>query len=440
MLKVHRASTKSRMTWSSARYAALLGRVAVGTGMVAASVLATTAISASAAQGARPAAVNFPGELFAVTCTSPVDCWATGSGGTAGETPNQVLHWGGAKWTPVSVPSPAGSGPGDNNQLSSVRCLKANDCWAVGSFKISGHAQDTQALHWNGKKWKVTSTADPGGDASNSFSYLSDVSCTSSKNCFAVGNFGLFVSNISNQVQRRLNLVLRWNGTKWARVKVPNPAGNGMDDGNFLNVVRCTSASNCWAAGDFGPIGDTPQLSNLLLHWNGKKWATASAPNPGGTSAGDDNEIKALACTSSSNCWASGAFGQVDARQVRTRGLDELLHWNGRSWSKVTAPNPDGTSGGSLNELDAVTCSSASSCWATGDFGGMSKTRNLAIRWNGKKWQKAGTPDPATSLNDLLGVRCTSGSNCFAVGEAFSAGSPTVDEILHWNGKKWAVG
>jgi hypothetical protein len=433
-----RGTSKSRMSWNSARYTGLLGRVVVGTGLVAASVLATTAMSASAAPGARPAAVSFPGQLLSVTCTSPVDCWAVGNGGLAGEAPNQILHWGGAMWTPQTVPSPAGTGPGDLNQLASVRCLNANDCWAVGFAKASGNAQDTQALHWNGTKWKVTSTPDPGGVASNSFSYLTDISCTSAKNCFAVGNFGLFVSNNSIQVQRRLNLVLRWNGTKWTKTSVPSPAGKGMNDGNFLNAIRCTSASNCWAAGDFGPMGDTPHLRNELLHWNGKKWATASVPNPGGTGAGDDNEIKALSCTSPSNCWASGAFGQIDLQLTRTKGLDELLHWNGRSWSKATAPNPDGTGSTSLNELDAVTCTSASNCWATGDFG-MSPTRNLAVHFNGKKWQKAGTPDPATTVNDLLGVRCTSASNCFAVGEAFSAGSPTVDEILHWNGKKWQV-
>jgi hypothetical protein len=445
MLNRHARSARSWLTWNSAGYAALFGRVVIGTGLVTASVLATTTLSASAASQARPGAVSFPGVLEAVTCTSPVDCWAVGDGGPAGTTLNQVLHWGGAMWSQVTVPSPAGGGSGDFNQLSSVRCLNPDDCWAVGFSRAAGNAQNTQALHWNGKRWKVIATPDPGGVATNSFSYLTDVSCTSAKNCWAVGNDGLFVSNISNQVQRRVNLVLRWNGKKWSQTKVPNPAGTGMNDGNFLNAVRCTSASNCWAAGDFGPIGDTPHLRNLLLRWNGTKWKTASVPNPGGTGAGDDNEIKALSCASASNCWATGAFGRINPDLNRTMGLDELLHWNGRSWSKATAPNPGGTSGDSLNELDAVTCSSAVSCWATGEFGGngSNPARNLAVRWNGKKWQKAGTPNPAGTgtgdVNDLLGVRCTSSSNCFAVGEAFTVGLPTVDEILHWNGRKWQV-
>jgi hypothetical protein len=444
MLTLHGRPAKSWLTWNSVRHAAMFGRIVIGTGMVTASVLATTALSASAASGAPSGVLSFPGELLAVTCTSPVDCWAVGDGGPPGTAENQVLHWGGAIWTSQTVPSPAGAGPGDFNQLSSVRCLRSNDCWAVGSSQIGGHAQDTQALHWNGHKWKVFGTPDPGGDASNSFSYLSDVSCISGNNCWAVGNFGLFVSNISNKVQRRLNLLLHWNGTKWSKAKVPNPAGTGMNDGNFLNAIRCTGATNCFAAGDFGPIGDTPHLRNLVLRWNGKKWQTmASVPNPGGTGAGADNEIKSLACTSGTNCWASGAFGRIDPDLNRTRGLDELLHWNGRSWSKAAGvPNPDGVGGTSLNELDAVTCSGASVCWATGEFGsGASPVRNLAIRFNGKKWQKTATPDLAGTgtgdVNDLLGVRCTGSANCFAVGSAFTPGSPTIEVILHWNGKKW---
>jgi hypothetical protein len=441
MKKLHQRAARSWLTWNSARSAGLLGRVVIGTGLVTASVLAGTTLPASAAPGAQPQAVSFPGLLTAVTCNSPVDCWAVGDGGPAGMTLNQVLHWGGAMWTPQTVPSPGGTATGDFSQLSSVRCLSMDDCWAVGLFREAGNAQNTQALHWNGHHWTVTKTPNPGGDASNSFSYLSDVSCTSPKNCWAVGNSGLFVSLNTNQVQRRLNLVLRWNGTKWSQVKVPNPAGKGMNDGNFLNAVRCTSASNCWAAGEFGPIGDTPHLRNLMLHWNGRNWGTASVPNPGGTGSGADNEIKALSCTSASNCWASGAFGQIDPRLNRTTGLDELLHFNGRSWAKVIVPNPGGTSSGSLNELDAVTCSGATNCWATGEFGGngVSGARNLAIRFTGKKWHKVGTPNPATTVNDLFGVRCTGSKNCFAVGEAFSAGSPAVDEILQWNGKKWGV-
>jgi hypothetical protein len=452
MLTLHGRPVTSWLTWNSARYAAMFGRIVIGAGLVTASVLAATALPgsaatalpASAASGARPRAASLPGELHAVTCTSPVDCWAVGDGGPPGMAENQVLHWDGATWTPRPVPTPGGTAPGDFAQLSSVRCRNSDDCWAVGSTQAGGHAQNTQALHWDGHQWKVFATPDPGGDASNSFSYLSDVSCITGRNCWAVGNFGLFVSDNSNQVQRRLNLVLHWNGTRWSKAKVPNPAGTGMNDGNFLNAVRCTGAKLCFAVGDFGPIGDTPHLRNLVLRWNGKKWqATASVPNPGGTGSGDDNEINALACSSEMNCWAAGVFGSLDPDLNRTRGIDELLHWNGRTWSKASAPNPDGTGSTSRNELDAVTCSGAASCTATGEFGGegASPVRNLAIRLNGKKWQQTFTPDLAGTgtgaVNDLFGVRCTGSANCFAVGSGFTPGSPTVEVILRWNGKRW---
>ena len=125
------------------------------------------------------------------------------------------------------------------------------------------------------------------------------------------------------------------------------------------------------------------------------------------------------------------------------KALDQLLRFNGRNWSKVKAPNPDGTATGKFNLLDGVTCSSKINCWAVGQFGGAPsgsrRSLNSALRWNGKKWQKAGTPDPGTADDNLLGVKCTSASRCFAVGQAFTAGIPAFDELLQWNGSKWIV-
>jgi hypothetical protein len=79
------------------------------------------------------ASASMTAELNGVFCTSSANCWAVGqqtpSGGAAGI--NQVLHWGGSKWRPVTVPEPGGSAKGDSNTLGSVRCWNARDCWAV---------------------------------------------------------------------------------------------------------------------------------------------------------------------------------------------------------------------------------------------------------------------------------------------------------------------
>ncbi len=420
----------------SLRYSSLLGRLVVGAGLIAASVAAASSPSALAA----PKLVNDPGSLRSVTCTSPTNCWAVGDAGMPAMAQSLALHFNGATWSPVTVPHPEGtSGVGVFSALNSVRCLNANDCWAVGNWHAPRLAENNLALHWNGQKWKLFSAPNPGGVSSGSFSDLTDVSCTSKSSCWAVGDSGLINPVVTGPILKQVNEALRWNGHKWSLVKVPNPAGTGMGDTDILNAVRCTSASSCWAAGDFGPqTSINSRLRDLMLRWNGKKWQTSSIPNPGGTGNGDDNELAGLSCPSARNCWAVGTFGRINSPGDRLKAQDLVLHFNGRSWSKAKAPNPDGTGNGKINLLNGVTCSSSTNCWAVGQFG-QGPASNSALRWNGKNWQEVTTPNPGLTTNDLLGARCTGLKDCFAVGVAFTAGDPEFAELLRWNGQKWAV-
>ena len=54
-------------------------------------------------------------------------------------------------------------------------------------------------------------------------------------------------------------------------------------------------------------------------------------------------------------------------RRIHNGSAYETLieHWDGTSWSIVTSPNGSTTQD---NLLDSVTCTSASQCWAVGDY------------------------------------------------------------------------
>jgi hypothetical protein len=381
--------------------------------------------------------------LNGVYCTAFVNCWAVGdTGKDGGAEVNQILHWTGKKWTEASVPSPGGTGSGDFSELFAVRCSKPSDCWAVGERrKGSGPTLDV-ALHWNGKKWIQVPTPAPGGTGSDDFSNLFEVTCASSSNCWAVGEYGNGDA-VGGEVV--LNQALHWNGKAWRQVHTPNPAGTSDNDGNGLDSVRCTSASNCWAVGLYGSIGASERLHNLALHWNGKKWATVTTPNPGGTGKGAVNELNGLSCTAASNCWADGVYGSLAPGAFVSLTL--ALHWNGKKWAKVTTPNPDGTGNMAMNSLAAVSCTNATNCWAVGSYGSADASTgaalNLALRWNGKKWAKVTAANPGGTsggaVNQLTGVRCTSTVHCWAVGQAIKAGSLSVfNQALRWNGTKWS--
>jgi hypothetical protein len=394
-----------------------------------------------AAPATAAASVGLVSFLDGVFCTSRTRCWAVGgqAAGAGMGIANQVLRWNGTRWRKVSVPNPGGTGADSVSELFAVRCVAAANCWAVGE-RSGGGALLNEALHWNGKKWTTVRTPDPGGKGSGSISELEDSTCVTSADCWAVGDFG---SGTEGPTEKRINQVLHWNGKKWTRLRVVNPGGTRTGHVNTLYSVRCLSANDCTAAGDYGTTSASGVLRNQALHWNGKKWSQVNTANPGGTKPGGLNEVFALGCAAADNCWATGSYGSTSPPGTN---LNEILHWNGTKWAKTATPNPDGTKTGKGNELDAATCVSSANCWAVGNYGstmvGDGVGRNEALHWNGRKWAKVKTPNPAGTatgdINELLGVRCSAPGNCWAVGILESLTNGVRDEILHWNGKKWS--
>lgn len=377
--------------------------------------------------------------LSGVFCTSAANCWAVGTHSTGKTIVNLVLHWNGKTWRNVAVPHPGGAGSGFVSLLYAVRCLAARDCWAVGEYAKGGAYLD-EALHWNGRKWYSVATPAPAGSRSGDINELYDSTCTSSRSCWAVGDYGK--SNGSSE--KRLNQVLHWNGKRWSSVRISDPGGTNAGHVNTLSAVRCLSPANCLVDGDYVTSAATTYVAlNEAMHWNGKRWSEVRTPNPGGTAAGSFSQLYALACGSPTSCWGAGSYG---TNEPTITTLNQILHWNGRSWARVVTPSPDGTSAGATNELYGATCGTSHDCWAVGSYGNSAGAIvNEALHWNGKKWSLVSTPNPDGTAtgdrNTLLAARCTSSTNCWAVGYLETMDTTTEqiqNEILHWNGRKWS--
>ena len=323
-------------------------------------------------------------QLSAVGCDPASHCWAAGEHGTrSGATFSEVLRWTGGRWVTASIPDPH-----RQSSLSAISCPAPHRCLAVGWTKPRGKAIRAGALRWNGTRWSVTSA--PAGVGS-----LAALSCTAPRACWAL--------------DAQDGLAVHWNGHRWGRLaRFPGTVDP--------NAIACPTAADCWVVGLYvRPHNDS--LYNLIMHWNGRTWRGVRVPQPGNT-----NVLNAVTCVSKANCWAAGSNDTRASVRIR----NEVLHWNGRRWSRV--PTPKGPRVNS--ELLGISCLTKASCWAVGDDGATTE----ALHWNGHNWSLAGTPDPG-GAGFLFGVRCPSRADCLAVG--YSHLPPSQNLALHWNGTKW---
>jgi uncharacterized membrane protein len=260
---------------------------------------------------------------------------------------------------------------------------------------------------------------------------LDAVSCLSARECTAVG------------AGTTGALAEKWNGKNWA--VEATPPGDSQ-----LFGVSCTSATACTAVGDVHPASGSAVDLTLAEHWNGKKWAVEATPNPAGRV--DLASLEGVSCSSATACTAVGAV----AMGTRTSPKPAFMMaegWNGKKWVIERTPEPKGVVSSGLSR---VSCSSATSCVAVGNYASSSLGGPFALveGWNGKKWAFALPPNPkgtctggskpgCTVDSEFLGVSCTSVKACTAVGQyvPFNGQHPYLASTLaeRWNGKTWTI-
>ena len=326
--------------------------------------------------------------LSGVSCKSTTACTAVGYSQNPDTAPSGLTlaeAWNGSKW--VIEPTPAAANV--HAYLSGISCTSVTACTAVGYYVNGTLNTTTLAEAWNGSKWLIEPTPNPGGSLA---SRLSGVSCASATACIAVGKY-------FNSAGIELTLAEAWNGTRWAIEPTPDPTGTYIG----LSGVSCASALACTAVGSY--VGSNPPLTHTLAEaWNGTRWAIEPIASVKNLESG----LGAISCTSATVCTAVGWIGSVAA----TRTLAET--WDGTNWTIHATPNP-GLS--QYYDLRGVACTSATACTAIGqayDPGGKNDV-TLALGWNGSKWVMEPTPNPAGG-GVLSGVSCSSPTVCTAVG------------------------
>lgn len=348
-------------------------------------------------------------DIVAVTCLSTSDCWGVGRQRNGSIWQNLIEHWDGSSWSLAASPNTSTS---DDNFLYSVACTSSSQCWAVGNHSIVSNFGFAQPLieRWDGTAWTIDDSPQTSPEQQDAI--LSGVTCNSANDCWAVG---LYVLTDFNQT-----LVEHWDGTSWSVVTSANTSAR---ESNRLNAVSCTSASDCWAVGfhDVGtPVGGSAPWATLIEHWDGTAWSIVASPNE----QSNTNVLNSVTCASSSDCETVGYFAIGIFFQTFVE------HWDGTGWTTVSSPdgNPNDD-----NVFNSVTCNSASDCWAVGYFNA-GDTNNvldqtLVEHWDGSAWSIIASPNrDGFTFNELNTVTCLSASECWAAGVSDTPNAITLTE------------
>ena len=358
-----------------------------------------------------------------MSAASGTDAWAVGWAFRL------ILHWNGRAWSRVTGLNPGPVPP----SLQAVKVISAASAWAVGNY-CTAHCEDeelatfsTLILHWNGRTWSKV----PSPVLSSSGTELNGVTATSGTSAWAVGRYirGTAI----------LTLILHWNGRAWSRVASPSPSDS------YLDGVTATSGTSAWAVGQYCPAhcdGFSTTSGTLILHWNGKTWSRVASPSP------SESYLDGVTATSGTSAWAVGGYcPTASCAGIPMVSGTLILHWNGKTWSRVASPSP-GSNVNLGSFLDGVTATSGTSAWAVGGYYDCTAPScsfqmtfgTLILHWNGRTWSRVAIPSPGSSTNGTFpnAVTATSSTSAWTVG-GYIRGAASLTLILHWNGRTWSL-
>jgi hypothetical protein len=222
----------------------------------------------------------------AVIAPGKNDAWVFGGTNPGGPSSPTAERWNGQRWQSWPLPS------GLNGFIVAAAGSSERNVWAVG---------EGYALHWDGARWTVAKTWNSAGE-------ITSVAVISRSDVWVFGS-----STFSGEA----NLgTWHYNGRTWTRL-----AGA---TGVAASIYRASAISEA----DIWGITVSPR-GGSVVHYNGTGWGDVPAADRvlAGTQLDD------VLAVSWHNVWVSG-MTQANAADGRLI----LAHWNGRCWTRFTAP------------------------------------------------------------------------------------------------------
>ncbi len=288
-------------------------------------------------------------------------------------------------------------------RLTAVTVLSPEDAWSVGYWRNEPSGRGPLALRWDGSDWALMDL--PETSHLGTFPETAGVDAAPNGDVWAVGNV------TTTYPTNNLPLMLRWRNGAWDYAETatlrPQTVYPYAARGGFAYEVDALAADDIWAVGLANGFGDAQASSvPMALHWDGSSWTDVDVP----IVANRHHELRDLVAISSDDVWAVG-----DYRNIAGAFRGVTYHWDGNAWSHVYSPIEEVLQSG----LEDVAATGPNDVWALGGADGIV----ILMHWDGLLWTLAEPPPnsggslAAGGPNDLW----VSGWNGF----------------WHWDGTSW---
>ena len=238
------------------------------------------------------------GYLTSVSCSDVEHCWATAAVGIVGVSSVIVTTDGGTSWTTLpwsAPPLPADQSKPMTSELNAITCTTTNDCLAVG--QASYETTLTPPIETEG----VISTTSDGGQTWQSqlisANDITGISCANADECVAVGQNTVVAGQTSTY--SAYQVVTTDGAATWTVSTLASGAQFSGGNTPAINAISCPDTLHCVAV---GVVFNSNKYETAVITTSdgGATWSNQATSVPTGA------PLEAVACVTSSTCWAVG--------------------------------------------------------------------------------------------------------------------------------------
>jgi hypothetical protein len=368
-----------------------------------------------------------------VACPATGSCVATGgysaTTGGPGNIHGLIETLSGGTWTPKQASLPSGAADGASSIVGPSACPAVGSCVVIGLYIDPTGNEHGLIETLSGGAWTATVVPLPGKVPDNTPSYVGDVACPAVGSCVVIGAY-------ASKKGGGHGLIETLAEGSWTPTEAMLPAGGVAQDGADIDTVTCGAPGSCVAVGDYvDKRGNSQGLIETLTEGS---WTPTEAMLPADAGSPQFAELQSASCAADGSCVAVGSYFDASGNQ---QGLIDTEA--GGTWTATEAPTPAGS--GAMQELalDAVTCPSAGSCTAVGDFVNDTGSQQGVIdALSGGTWtatDSVPTNAAVSTEGSLDAVSCGSPGACVAVGTYTDADDDGQGLVEALSGGTWSA-